>query len=165
MSTFNNNLLPIHQNLSFDPQQYVPICEDFTEFQSYLSSSRRISNDNLTFTLNRSDGSLGSCQEVWSTMEKINSFRSLNIKRCLSFYEEKLEAASIPKKEDNIYNDKKVKNGELRRNDRGRSKNAFERKAISFLNSELEVEKILREQAAKTIRTRCQGYPSQSSLS
>ncbi|PRP88287.1 coiled-coil domain-containing protein [Planoprotostelium fungivorum] len=138
---------PIHQIFAFDPKEYVPPCEDYTEFQSYIRDSRRVADDTLVFTINRSDGSPKECEAIYKTLQQIHQFRIDNISRCLQFYEDRLNLSQTE-------SSGKERPNSITNIKRGKQVNNFDRKAVAFLKSERGVEEILKEQSSKILKAK-----------
>lgn len=118
--------------------EYIPPCSEFTEFQDWLTLSRRLSDDNLVFTLNKTNGSAEQCGAVWDTLVSVYNVRQERLKECIRYTEHKLEneQSSTPT----------------------RSKFSHDRRQLSWLKSSLSVEEILHDKSIKQFKMKCPGF-------
>jgi len=118
---------------------YVPPCDDFSDFTSFVKDNRKLTDDNIILVLNKTDNSVGQCQPIWKQLQHVYAFRDKEIQRCVQHYQAKVDSSGTDP-------------------NRPPSAEFQDKKRLSFLKSELEVEDILRNQAVSQFKTRCQGF-------
>lgn len=100
------------------------------DFLSYLLLSRKI-NDNIIFELNKANGELSECEEMWKKLKILSTERRHSIEHCLQV---------------------------LNRNIEGRNPTLTEQTRIGWLKSSLQVEDILNQDSRAKFKSKCKGF-------
>jgi len=144
----------LHTTFLNSPEQnnYVPPCSEFTEFANFLKESRKITDDNLILVLNKTNGTLEQCADVWKQLIAIHEQRWNHIQNCMHELQTRivsLEENSRKSSENNL-------------NSSISHLTAFQEKnQLARLRGELKVEEILQDQALKLFKTKCKGLQPQ----
>jgi len=122
------------------PSLFIPSCSDVTEFTSFLLSSRK-SDDNIILSLNKTDGSINQCSQLWKQFLETYAFREKQIQKCISEVEVLTSGSEVL--DNNLKSTKHF--SPLPRQ-------------LSFLKSELEIDSILKTRAIKLFKIKCPGF-------
>lgn len=115
------------------PKDYRASCgdfKDFTEFTDYIVALRKL-DDFVIFNLNKTDGSIPQCNIVWEQYMKNFQNRDRLINNCIK---------------------------ELQSQETEDPKKFAVKKQLSFLKSELDVDKILQSNVENQFRSKCKGF-------